>query len=89
MVTRITGLNSGLDVDSLVKKMMDAEKRPLNKLNQQKQTLEWKRDAYREVNTQIADMYSTTFNNMLMSTNWNKKNSNKFGFQCQRGGRQC
>lgn len=73
MVTRITGLNSGLDVDSLVKKMMDAEKQPLNKLNQQKQTLEWKRDAYREVNTQIADMYSTTFNNMLMSTNWNKK----------------
>ncbi|XBP66780.1 flagellar hook-associated protein 2 [Bacillus velezensis] len=73
MVTRITGLNSGLDVDSLVKKMMDAEKRPLNKLNQQKQTLEWKRDAYREMNTQIADMYSTTFNNMLMSTNWNKK----------------
>ncbi len=53
--------------------MMDAEKQPLNKLNQQKQTLEWKRDAYREVNTQIADMYSTTFNNMLMSTNWNKK----------------
>ncbi|MEM1500543.1 flagellar hook-associated protein 2 [Bacillus velezensis] len=73
MVTRITGLNSGLDVDSLVKKLMDAEKQPLNKLNQQKQTLEWKRDAYREVNTQIADMYSTTFNNMLMSTNWNKK----------------
>ncbi|KJD58823.1 flagellar hook-associated protein 2 [Bacillus velezensis] len=73
MVTRITGLNSGLDVDSLVKKMMDAEKQPLNKLNQQKQTLEWKRDAYREVNTQITDMYSTTFNNMLMSTNWNKK----------------
>ncbi|WP_409068248.1 flagellar hook-associated protein 2 [Bacillus velezensis] len=73
MVTRITGLNSGLDVDSLVKKMMDAEKQPLNKLNQQKQTLEWKRDAYREMNTQIADMYSTTFNNMLMSTNWNKK----------------
>ncbi|MCU9589620.1 flagellar hook-associated protein 2 [Bacillus velezensis] len=73
MVTRITGLNSGLDVDSLVKKLMDAEKQPLNKLNQQKQTLEWKRDAYREMNTQIADMYSTTFNNMLMSTNWNKK----------------
>lgn len=73
MVTRITGLNSGLDVDSLVKKMMDAEKQPLNKLNQQKQTLEWKRDAYREMNTQLADMYSTTFNNMLMSTNWNKK----------------
>ncbi|MEC2285599.1 flagellar hook-associated protein 2 [Bacillus velezensis] len=73
MVTRITGLNSGLDVDSLVKKMMDAEKQPLNKLNQRKQTLEWKRDAYREMNTQIADMYSTTFNNMLMSTNWNKK----------------
>lgn len=73
MVTRITGLNSGLDVDSLVKKMMDAEKQPLNKLNQQKQTLEWKRDAYRDMNTQITDMYSTTFNNMLLSTNWNKK----------------
>ena len=39
MVTRITGLNSGLDVDSLVKKLMDAEKQPLNKLNQQSRRL--------------------------------------------------
>lgn len=34
---RVSGLSSGIDVDSIVKEMMTAKREPLNKLNQQKQ----------------------------------------------------
>ena len=53
MVMRIGGLASGMDIDSLVEKLMTAEKAPLNKLYQRKQTYEWQRDAYRDVNKQL------------------------------------
>ncbi|ALP37261.1 flagellar cap protein FliD [Paenibacillus sp. IHB B 3084] len=53
MVTRISGLASGMDIDAMVKKLMTAERIPLDKLNQQKQLMEWKRENYRESSTKI------------------------------------
>lgn len=54
MVTRINGF-SGMDIDSMVKSMMTAKRVPLDKLNQQKQILNWTRDSYREVNSKLVD----------------------------------
>lgn len=51
---RINGF-SGMDIDSMVTSLMTAQKAPLNKLNQQKQILEWTRDSYRELNSKIVD----------------------------------
>ncbi len=53
MVTRIGGLASGMDIDSIVAKLMSAERAPLYKLQQQKTKFEWQRDAYRSVNTKL------------------------------------
>ncbi|OAX46336.1 flagellar filament capping protein FliD [Paenibacillus sp. AD87] len=53
MVMRLTGLASGLDIDTMVQKLMQAEKVPLNKMNQQRQLLDWKRESYREVSTKM------------------------------------
>ncbi|MCK6206012.1 flagellar filament capping protein FliD [Bacillus infantis] len=55
---RIGGLASGMDIDSLVKDLMKAERTPLNKLLQKKQTLEWQRDDYRAMNTLLLDFRS-------------------------------
>ncbi|AET69675.1 flagellar capping protein [Desulfosporosinus orientis DSM 765] len=69
--TRVTGLVSGLDVDSIVESLMDAEEVPLNRLEQKKQLAEWKQDAYREVSTSLkafADeyfSYTNSSSNML------------------------
>ncbi|MGE7022761.1 flagellar filament capping protein FliD [Solibacillus cecembensis] len=59
MVMRIGGLASGMDIDELVKKLMSAERKPLDKLFQKKTTYEWQRDAYRSVNTKLKtfDLY--------------------------------
>ncbi|HWL26659.1 MAG TPA: flagellar filament capping protein FliD [Ureibacillus sp.] len=66
---RISGLASGMDTDSLVKKLMDAERIPLNKFKQKKQTLEWQRDDYRAMNTLLLD-FRSTLTQMKLSTNY-------------------
>ncbi|EDL63927.1 flagellar filament capping protein FliD [Bacillus sp. SG-1] len=55
---RVGGLASGMDTDSLVADLMKAERMPLDKLKQKKQTIEWKRDDYRAMNTLLLDFRS-------------------------------
>ena len=57
-MVRIGGLASGMDIDSLVKDLMKAERMPLDKLKQKKQVLEWQRDDYRSMNTLLLDFRS-------------------------------
>jgi flagellar hook-associated protein 2 len=58
---RITGLATGLDVDSMVKTMMKAENVKLDKLKQEKQILQWKQDMYREILGDLNTFKSTYF----------------------------
>lgn len=53
---RIGGLASGIDTDNIIKELMNAERIPLNKLEQQKTKMEWQRDAFRDVNKQIFEL---------------------------------
>lgn len=57
----------------MVKKLMDANRIPLTKLNQQKTTLTWQRDAYRAVNTKISDFRNVAFDMKLSSSFSNRK----------------
>ncbi|MGG3912663.1 flagellar filament capping protein FliD [Rossellomorea vietnamensis] len=66
---RIGGLASGMDVDSLVADLMKAERMPLDKLKQKKQTLEWQRDDYRSMNTLLLD-FRSELTQMKLSTNY-------------------
>ncbi|MGK9269038.1 flagellar hook-associated protein 2 [Bacillus inaquosorum] len=65
MVTRITGLASGMDIDDIVSKLMQTERVPLDKLTQKKQLLEWQRDSYREVNSKIKELQDFMSQNTL------------------------
>ncbi|MBP2655035.1 MAG: flagellar capping protein [Firmicutes bacterium] len=61
-VQRIFGLSgSGMDVDSMVKKLMEAKRGQYNKLYQNRTLLEWKKSAYADVNKDI-----TAFKNTLV-----------------------
>lgn len=46
---RITGMATGLDTDEYVKKMTLAQQTRIDKANQDKQTIEWKQEAYVDV----------------------------------------
>ena len=65
---RIGGLASGMDIDTLVEKLMQAERAPLDKLEQKKQTYEWQRDAYREVNTKLQTLDTYIADNLVIKS---------------------
>ncbi|MGO4180751.1 flagellar filament capping protein FliD [Paenibacillus sp. TAF43_2] len=65
---RMGGLVSGLNTESIVKDLMKAESAPLNKLLQKKQTEEWRRDQYREMNALLSDLKNKTFDMKLQGT---------------------
>ena len=48
---RVTGLASGLDIDTLVKNMLQVDQTRLDKQNQTTTKLQWKADALREINS--------------------------------------
>lgn len=65
---RISGLASGMDIDSLVEKLMTAERVPLDKLEQQKQIYEWQRDAYRDVNKKLTTFDTYIADNFILKS---------------------
>ena len=73
MVMRVGGLASGMDIDALVEKLMQAERIPLNKTFQKKQTLEWQRDAYRNVNTVTQKLNKFLEDKMFLQSQMMKK----------------
>lgn len=79
MVSRVGGLVSGMDIDALVAKLMDAERAPLYKLQQQKTKYEWQRDAYRGVNAKLRTFSDYTFDNFILSGKFVSKNPNISG----------
>jgi len=67
MTIRISGFNTGLDIDQIVKELMSAKRQPLNKLNQQKTLIEWKRELYREISSKLVDFRNNKLFNYGMS----------------------
>lgn len=65
---RLTGFQSGLDINQMVTDLMKAQRMPMNKLTQQKQLLEWKRDEYREVNRLLNEFSNQSFDMTLQRT---------------------
>ncbi|GAA4718749.1 flagellar filament capping protein FliD [Brevibacillus fulvus] len=75
MTIRITGLASGLDIDSLVSEQVKAKRVPLDSKKQKLQTLTWKREAYQEVNTKINSFLSEARKLTLQASFLTKKAS--------------
>lgn len=58
---RITGLATGLDVDNMVKQLMQAEKTKVDKVKQDRQLIQWRQDLYREIIGDLNTFKSTYF----------------------------
>lgn len=72
MGIRISGMASGMDTEKIIKDLMKAQREPVNRLQRSKYTVEWKRDAYREMNTLLADLQNS-MKNLRLSSSFNKK----------------
>ncbi|RDW15670.1 flagellar hook-associated protein 2 [Oceanobacillus chungangensis] len=69
---RIGGLASGIDTDNIIKELMAAERMPLDKMEQNKTKYEWQRDAFRDINTKIAE-FDKLILDMKMSKTYETK----------------
>ncbi len=76
---RISGFSSGLDIDEIVKNLMSAKRVPLDKLTQQKTTLEWQREQYRDINIKLVDFRNHKLFNYGLEGSINAKQVNITG----------
>lgn len=75
MVMRVGGIASGMDIEGMVEQLMEAERTPLTRLQQQQMTLEWKRDAFRDINSNLLELDKMMLDMKLSTTYKPKKTS--------------
>lgn len=73
MPIRITGMNSGLDTESIITELVKAQKTRTQKVQKKQTSLEWKQDAWKELNTKISKLFTGTLSSMRLSTGYSKK----------------
>lgn len=73
MPIRITGMNSGLDTESIITELMKAQQTKVDNVKKQQTKLQWKQDAWKTLNTKVYSFFNTTLNNMRFATDYSKK----------------
>lgn len=71
MPVRISGMNSGLDTEALVKELVSAYSKKKDTYTKKQTKLEWTMDAWKDVNTKVYGFYTKSLSNMRYSTNYN------------------
>lgn len=75
MAIRVSGLNSGLDTDSIVEALVSAYSTKKTKYEKALQKQEWTMDAWKETNSKVYSFYSTSLSNMRYSSSYNVRKS--------------
>lgn len=73
MPIRITGMNSGLDTESIITELVKAQQTKVDKVKKQQTAHQWKQEAWKELNSKIYKLFNTTLNNMRMAADYAKK----------------
>ncbi len=74
MAIRITGLNSGLDTESIISALVSSYNYKTNKYKKAQTKLSWKQDAWKSLNTKIYSLY-TSVGNYRYSSAYNLKSA--------------
>lgn len=75
MPIRLSGLNSGLDTDSIISELVKAKSAKKETLIKDQKKLSWKQDAWKALNTKIYNLYSKTLDNMRLAGSYSKKSA--------------
>lgn len=66
---RLTGLSSGIDTESIIKQLMQVEQMKVDKVKQEKQLLEWKKEDYRSITNLLRSFKDEYFDILKPETN--------------------
>ena len=72
MPIRITGMNSGLDTDSIIQALMSAYRVKGDKYKKEQTKISWKQDKWKALNTKVYNLYKS-LDNLRFSTGYNLK----------------
>lgn len=70
---RMSGLNSGLDTESLVSALVSAKKTKVDEAKQAKTKLEWTQTAWKDMNSKIYGLYTGSLSTMRYQSSYSKK----------------
>ncbi|MDD3314359.1 MAG: flagellar filament capping protein FliD [Syntrophaceticus sp.] len=76
---RISGLASGMDIDGIVKDLMNAHRMRLDSVEQDKQIWQWRQEDYRSINTALLNMRNAVFDLKLQGSFMLKKAESSSG----------
>lgn len=79
-VLRFSGMNSGLDTESIVNAMTAATKLKITKQNRKAITLKWKQEAYQGITTKLTDFQNKYLDMLNSKVNLKSKSTfTKYG----------
>lgn len=73
MGIRLTGINSGMDTDSIVQALMSAQSYKKTKIEAKKTKLEWKKELWSELNTKIYNFYTNSLSKIKLQGTFKTK----------------
>lgn len=73
MAIRVTGMNSGLDTDSIIQELVKASSEKKTKLEKAQTKLSWKQETWKSLNTKIHSFFKKTIDNLRFSMAYKKK----------------
>ena len=70
---RMTGLISGMDTESMVKELVKASSTKVDNVRKEKQMLEWKKEAWQDLNTKIYDLFKNELSALKTNSTYKGK----------------
>lgn len=73
MAMRVTGMMSGMDTESIIQQLVAARQTKVDDLKKEQTRLEWKQDAWKEINSKIYKLFNGTLHNLNYQASYIKK----------------
>lgn len=72
---RMTGMYSGMDTESIVSQLVQVKSQKVTKLKNEQTKLQWKQEAWQDMNKKIYSLYSSTLSDLRFSSAYQKKST--------------
>lgn len=73
MAMRLTGMNSGLDTESIIQELVAVRRTKVETAQKDQKKLEWKQEAWKDLNSKIKSFQNKFVSNMRLSSDYAKK----------------
>ncbi len=73
MTMRLTGMYSGLDTETIIQELVKARSTKVDTVKKDKTKLEWKQEAWNDINSKVKSFFGGKLNDMRLTTAYKKK----------------